>query len=283
MVTMANPATQINLTKEDVYDTSARLHNRLWNSISSLADNSTTTKNNSISILHHNVKSLQKCFSFYESLQLSNSTDIFSVSETWLKPEIPDSLVNLPDFTIIRCDRKSTTKLRGGGAALYIKSTLQFSILSSMSDKLSTHCDSVWVKLLTQNNAQEIIIASIYIPPDADKIEFISLLSHTLHQKQYINKKIILCGDFNINWNSNSREKNIIEQTLISVGLSQSVSGISFVSHMGRESLLDHIYVNKDLSVQYCKIMTCDRSVSDHYAAYMVVTNCRYASNNERF
>ena len=60
---------------------------------------------------------------YYESLNLFKSTDIFSVSETWLTPDIPDSLVDLPGFSIARCDSKSTTKARGGGAALFVKSS----------------------------------------------------------------------------------------------------------------------------------------------------------------
>ena len=42
---------------------------------------------------------------------------------TWLTPDIPDSLVDLPGFSIARCDSKSTTKARGGGAALFVKSS----------------------------------------------------------------------------------------------------------------------------------------------------------------
>ena len=71
------------------FNLSLRLHNRLWDNISSLATKS-RSKDTSIHILHHNVKSLYKKIHYYESLNLANCTDIFSVSETWLKPEIHD-------------------------------------------------------------------------------------------------------------------------------------------------------------------------------------------------
>ena len=93
-------------------------------------------------------------------------------------------------------------------------------------------------------NSDPLIIASIYLPPDSDKQNFVALLSDILHQKNFIGKKVILLGDFNINWNSNSREKQHIHQCLTSAGLQQVVVGTSFISNHGHESLLDHNYVN---------------------------------------
>jgi exonuclease III len=135
---------------------------------------------------------------FYESLNLSNSIDIFSISKTWLKPEIPNSIVDLPGCNIIRCDRKSTTKTRGGGAALYINNVLKFKTIQQPQSKLRELCDSVWINIKTQQDEGSLIVASIYLPPDADKMKFISLLSDILHQKQFIQKNVVLLGDFNI-------------------------------------------------------------------------------------
>jgi hypothetical protein len=64
-----------------------------------------------------------------------------------------------------------------------------------------------------------------------------------LHQNQYIGHKFILLGDYNINWNSSSSEKTHLEQSFMSAGLLQQVNGISYISHLGRESLLDQNYV----------------------------------------
>ena len=219
----------------------------------------------------HNVKSLTNKIYFYESLDLSNSVDIFSISETWLKPEIPDSIVELPGFNIIRCDRKSATKTRGGGAALYVNSALKFTHIKQPQSKLSELCDSVWINIKAQQTNDNLIVGSIYLPPDADKMKFITLLSDILHQKQFINKKLVLLGDFNINWNSSSREKHHIQQSLISAGLNQVIIGSSFVSNHGNESLIDHNYVNCDLTVKASKILTCERAISDHYATFLTL------------
>ena len=253
------------------FEFNLRLHNRLWDDISSLADITRAPGHNTLNLLHHNVKSLTNKIYFYESLDLSNSVDIFSISETWLKPEIPDSIVELPGFNIIRCDRKSATKTRGGGAALYVNSALKFTHIKQPQSKLSELCDSVWINIKAQQTNDNLIVGSIYLPPDADKMKFITLLSDILHQKQFINKKLVLLGDFNINWNSSSREKHHIQQNLISAGLNQVIIGSSFVSNHGNESLIDHNYVNCDLTVKASKILTCERAISDHYATFLTL------------
>ena len=202
--------------------------------------------------------------------------------ETWLKPDMPDSLITLPQFSIVRCDRKSSTKTRGGGAALYIKSCYKFEQLYNPAKKLHHLCDSVWVNLHSENTKDTLTISSIYLPPDSDKTEFINQLSSILHQRNFINKKVILIGDFNINFNADSKDKQHIEQSLLSVGLKQVLAGVSFVSHQGRESVIDHNYVNSNLSIKSCSILTCERSISDHYATLLTLDFIKPASNSRK-
>ena len=268
---------------EGIYDQSLRLHNRIWNELSTITDPSWPAKDpNNISILHHNSKSLCKNLHFYESLQLYNHVDIFSISETWLKPDMQDSLITLPQFSIVRCDRKSSTKTRDGRAALYIKSCYKIEQLYNPAKKLQHLCDSVWVNLHSENTKDTLTIISIYLPPDSDKTEFINQLSSILHQRNFINKKVILVGDFNINFNADSKDKQHIEQSLLSVSLKQVLAGVSFVSHQGRESLIDHNYVNSNLSIKSCSILTCERSISDHYATLLTLDFIKPASNSRK-
>ena len=48
------------------------------------------------------------------------------------------------------------------------------------------------------------------------------------------------------------------------------ITGSSFVSYHGNESLIYHNYVNCDLKVKASKILTCERSISDHYATLLM-------------
>jgi len=125
----------------------------------------------------------------------------------------------------------------------------------------------------TLNTNKTIILASIYLPPDSDKPSFIDCLCKILNESQNHNKDFILVGDFNINWNIPSNAKHHIEHSLQALGLSQQVNGVSFTSHQGRESLLDHNYVSNTLNISKCHILTCDREISDHYATYLEINN----------
>ena len=208
------------------------------------------TNASNLRILHHNVKSLYRNLYFYNSLNLHTSCDIFSVNESWLKPNIPDSLVSFDNFSIIRDDRKAETKSRGGGTALYIRSNLKFKTLHHLSSKLHGFCDSsVWVELFL-GNTQSIVIASIYLTPDSNKLAFLEKLSALLSSPALLGKHKIIIGDFNINWNAPSNCKTLFEHSLQTYGLHQHSSGITFTSYLGNESLLDHNYVSDTLSVQ---------------------------------
>ena len=180
--------------------------------------------------------------------------------------------MSLDNFSIIRDDKKAETKSRGGGTALYIRSNLKFKTLHHLSSKLHGFCDSsVWVELFL-GNTQSIVIASIYLTPDSNKLAFLEKLSALLSSPALLGKHKIIIGDFNINWNAPSNCKTLFEHSLQTYGLHQHSSGITFTSHLGNESLLDHNYVSDTLSVQQCKILTCDKCVSDHYATYLVVS-----------
>lgn len=57
-----------------------------------------------------------------DSLQImvnESRPDILNISETWLRGNIPDQLVALEGYDLIRFDRQS--KCKGGGVASYIK------------------------------------------------------------------------------------------------------------------------------------------------------------------
>ena len=67
---------------------------------------------------------------------------------------------------------------------------------------------SVWATMNTQQTNENLIVESIYLPPDADQMKSTILLSDILPQKQFTHKNVALLGDLNINWNSSSGEKH---------------------------------------------------------------------------
>ena len=242
-------------------------HNRIFNNLDTVASTSKSS-NDELSILHHNVCSLINKHSVYQSLQLHNQFDIISLNETWLQPSIPNSFIDLVGFHTVRYDRANTAKTRGGGVALFIKDSLSFTKLSQPNILLNNLCESTWIKIKTAS--KPIIIASIYLSPDSDKKAFIEGLTTTLSSPTLVGKEIILVGDFNLNWNKPSPIKTTFEHSLAAFGLSQHVVGLTHVSHLGNESLIDLNFATDSLNVKKCSVLTTD--ISDHYCTHLILS-----------
>ena len=121
-----------------------------------------------------------------------NDIDICCISETWLKPIIPDHLVCPAGFSIIRKDR---TNCRGGGVATICRNDWKMQIMPN-SDNLF---ECLWTKIDTQNS--NVYVGTIYHPPDHDYNEndLIEYLIDTCEQILSVkpNSRIIIAGDIN--------------------------------------------------------------------------------------
>lgn len=223
---------------------------------------------NKLSTLHFNIRSLPKHHTELVSLQLDRFFDVISLNETWLKPTIPDSLFAIPNFNIVRHDRNCSKKVRGGGAALLVNNNFQYSQLSQPSSLLNEVCDSVWIKIKTKNHL--VIVASIYLPPDADKAKFLTILASVLSLKSICSKHILLLGDFNIDWNKSDKIRQDLENTMNSFGLSQQVLGITHLNPNGKESLLDLCFISDHTNHSKCSILMND--ISDHYCIQIALS-----------
>jgi len=75
----------------------------------------------------------------------SNNIDVAVITETHFKSKHSDSIVSVPDYTVFRCDR---TGRRGGGVAVYVRSTLQTTVWqSSTADSRQLPDELLWVRI----------------------------------------------------------------------------------------------------------------------------------------
>ncbi|HLX54540.1 MAG TPA: hypothetical protein VKR58_11395, partial [Aquella sp.] len=74
--------------------------------------------------LYFNARSIINKREDLELYVLDESPDIIGITESWANDKIEDSELNLEGYTLLRKDRLSDVKLRGGGVLLYIKSSL---------------------------------------------------------------------------------------------------------------------------------------------------------------
>lgn len=222
-----------------------------------------------LTIIHHNARSLNKRNSHYATINTLQTCDIFCVSETFLKPSIPSNHVSLAGFTLERTDRSLTsTKGLGGGAAVYVRNSLEYERLPEPSKILNTICYSVWIKIST-TKSKPVVVAAIYRAPDTNVKDFHTAFSRALDTTGLDDLNLIIMGDFNINWCTKTQSKLGLQNILAQQNLKQTISGPTYVSPLGNESTIDLALISANLPISKTGVALSD--LSDHYFTYVVV------------
>lgn len=102
-------------------------------------------------IVHANIRSLVGKFSKFKDFIIENAPDIMLLSETWLKPEISTSQINVPKYNLIRKDRIG----HAGGVAIYIKSHFNYCIIESVDT-----IEQLWIQVNFKDT--KLIIGVVY-------------------------------------------------------------------------------------------------------------------------
>ena len=132
----------------------------------------------SLTIIHFNVRSLQKNFDAFHEFHCNQpcSPDIICVTETRLKNQ-PLLNIDVSGYTFVHIDSPTTA----GGVAMYISSALQFSVITNLQ-LIVNECENIWMKLHDSN----IIITTIYRHPKNDAQVFIDALNTNLEKLEVI-------------------------------------------------------------------------------------------------
>ncbi|XP_030844097.1 uncharacterized protein LOC115925077 [Strongylocentrotus purpuratus] len=123
--------------------------------------------------------------------------DIVCVSETWFQDSVPETAFSIPNYNLLH---KSRVSQRGGGVAIYVKSTM---------NPTETHIDVpeehevVWTHIRPTRlprNVSSIFVASVYSPPINAHVD--SLIHYLTRAVDHILLRhplagIIISGDFN--------------------------------------------------------------------------------------
>ena len=128
---------------------------------------------------------------------LRNNVDIGFITETWLKDEISDSVVEIQGYKIVRRDRSTH---QHGGVCVYIKNGIKFEI-PDMPQCCDNH-EVLWLKLKPNRLPRGfccIMIAVVYHPPGADHHSFMNHLFESMStvESLYPTCGFIVAGDFN--------------------------------------------------------------------------------------
>jgi hypothetical protein len=192
-----------------------------------------------------------------------SNIQIIACTETWLTNEAEDAVIQIPGYTLYRCDRLNRV---GGGVCVWIETVLQSYSCPVCVNNYRFHegIESVWLVIAKY----KILFVCIYIPPkisvDNDAIQAF-IATTDLLQNKYPSYNWVITGDYNqmnLNYfcanfnliatvNIPTRGDAILDNILISKPLIvcvESVSTLPPLSALSADS--DHLTVHlKSVSV----------------------------------
>lgn len=161
---------------------------------------------------HCNINSLR---AHVESLRFFLSSHptfhVIAATETKLAPSIPDDLVSLDGYVLLRGDRN----VHGGGVALYVHDSLRVKVLHKSSDIYigkPGRPEFIFCEV-SGAHCSPIFVAVVYRPPHAPFIHGSEFVPQLVAHMQGYSHKIIL-GDFNADQLTDSDDSKFVRQLM---------------------------------------------------------------------
>lgn len=136
------------------------------------------------------------------------------MSETWLKPFIPDSRVQLPDYQLFRNDRANK---QGGGVCVYVHKSISAQILrcSDGSSVGTSKVEYIILRMMVRSAVVGFVVT--YRPP---KVAGIPELFDAVQEASHLFSKVVIVGDFNSDMLVDSYDSKVIKDLLLAQDLS---------------------------------------------------------------
>ena len=200
---------------------------------------------NEIRVANFNIRSLNANFEEFRTLLNGCKIPIIGLTETWLKSGIPSNQFNLPNYKLIRNDRKLRGRNRGGGVAFFIWSSLKPKII--LASKEPNKIEFLFVEV--QVAGTKILLGVIYREPKLNA-SWVSDLCQVLSGFHSDYDHIVVSGDFNVDI---STESEIARSTLAMINSLSFKIVPSFGTRLNkqtdRKSLIDFTFVSCPESV----------------------------------
>ena len=151
-----------------------------------------------------NVQSLKpKLPDIRQDIHSAYGFDILCMCETWLMPNVPDRLLSIAGYNLVRSDRAGSRRLpKGhGGVAIYIRDSTRFEIMATPVTGIeASNLEIVWISVYA--GKRHILVASVYRVPKNTTGQLTSDLDDLENQLQHMSlhfprSDIIVAGDMN--------------------------------------------------------------------------------------
>ena len=191
--------------------------------------------------------------------------DALFISETFLKPDDPDTCYAIPGFIIHRRDRKTN----GGGIMALISRDLT---AKRRNDLESAEVEAIWLEVCPYKSKRSIILGSFYRPPSSKKDDDIKI-EELIERVHLLNKETIIVSDINIDYKDRKNYvKHRLAKGLHGMNFKQLVD---FITRPVSKTCLDHVYCNQPQRINL--VTSADIGLADHLPVFVVR---KYAREN---
>lgn len=210
--------------------------------------------------------------------------DLLGITESWLSPETPSHVYDVPCYSLHRSDRTIDLGDGGGGVVLYVKQGIKFvrRCLQNVDNRIEYISGVVNLKGL------KLLICMAYKPPDVPYSTLSSLI-HALYIDESPDvDSVILLGDFNVNLLDKKRaDVKYLERILQAMGLAEIIKEPTRVTESS-SSLIDLIIVDKAHNFEVGMVDTSNiftqngKRITDHKLTYCDVP-CNKPKSKAKF
>mgnify|MGYP002716484922 CR=1 FL=1 len=214
---------------------------------------------NGFQVAHVNAQSILKHFDEFFAIFSPHSLHALLVSESWMKPSLPSSLVSLQGYTLFRNDRIGKG---AGGVAVFVRNDIKVKTLSQSPGPYSASAEFLILELTTQ--FKTLLLACVYRAPNLNFDNFEDAISQFIP----LYNDILILGDVNYDVMTTKPEVMRFRETIESLNLCICPLDPTHKTEKS-ESWIDHIMVN-DITKVLCTGQTPVPGISRHDLIYLI-------------
>ena len=223
-----------------------------------------------------NIRSLLKHLS--ELTIAFSGVDVICVVETWLSDIVNNDTIAIPGYHIFRQDRnilvENSYKKRGGGIVIYVRNNIASYCNIMKESNCDVSLEQLWVKI-QKPNMKKMVIGAIYRPPSSGVTAGMDMLNNTCRDimggKRDTKNDIVIVGDFNIDFNKSSPDKQRLKDFEKKFYLKQLIKTPTRITNKSK-TVIDLIFTNVK-SVKNSGVLS--NIMSDHLPVFLIKKHTR--------
>jgi len=225
-------------------------------------------------VLHQNIQSMRNKLLDIDLVLKARekNIDVLCLTEHWVQEDYLTT-IQIDQYKLVSYFGRKTHK--HGGSCIYVKKSIltrDVHYLGGIS--VEKDFEMSVVEVVTYGY----IIVCIYRSPDGNYIQFLKNLELVIQKIQSKRKKLLLCGDWNLNFLVDNIRIQELENLLESYDLINTVRSPTRITS-STKSLIDVIVTNREYPEQKVKVI--DLGLSDHLAQVIRI-NSEIGSNKTK-